>query len=270
MIVYIKTAVFVTLLFTACNNPREKDAVIHVPSIPIIQYSVTATFPHDTSLFTEGLLVHEGKLFESTGSPEEEQHLESLIGILDLTTGKIQGKVKLDKTKYFGEGIVILNGKIYQLTYKNKIAFIYDAKSFKLIGKFNYKNAEGWGLTTNGVEIIMSDGSEKLFFLKPEDFTPTKVIVVTDNGVPVTQLNELEYINGYIYANIWTTNNIVKIDPDTGRVVGKLDLTPLQQEAISINTNADVLNGIAYDSTTDKIYVTGKLWPKVYQLSFPH
>ena len=262
---------FVTLFFSFCNDrDTEERGAESVPLIPVINFSVTRDFPHDTSSFTEGLLVHNGQIVESTGSPDYLQHAKSIIGTLDLTTGKIAPKVELDKTKYFGEGIVILNNKVYQLTYKNKMGFIYDAKSFRKIGKFNYLNEEGWGLTTNGHDIIMSDGTDRLYFLNPRDLSRTKFIEVSENGVKLTSINELEYIKGYIYANIFETNNIVKINPDNGKVVGKLDLTSLHFEAKNINPNSDVLNGIAYDSTSDKIYVTGKLWPKVYQLNFLH
>jgi glutamine cyclotransferase len=256
---------------TRCNNNAGTDEPIkNHPATPIINFSVAQYFPHDTNSFTEGLLVHNGQLFESTGSPEELTQTHSLLGILDLKTGKINKKAELDRTKYFGEGIVVFKDKIYQLTYKNKIGFIYDANTFKNIGSFNYRNAEGWSLTTDGSELIMSDGTDSLDFLNYKDLHQTKVIRVTENGVPISNLNELEFIKGYIYANIWQTNNIVKIDPKNGEVVGKLDLTSLDSEAKNINPNADVLNGIAYDTASDKIYVTGKLWPKIYQINFPH
>ena len=260
------------LLYSCKGNSKSSETNIteSASKIPIINYSVISTFPHDTTLFTEGLLVHNGKLFESTGSPEELPNTKSLIGIINLSTGKIDKKVELDKKKYFGEGIVFLKNKLYQLTYKKQLGFIYDAESFKQVGTFNYSNLEGWSLTTNGVDLIMSDGTANLTFLSPDNLKPVKTITVTENGLPLKELNELEYIRGFIYANVWQTNYIIKIDPSNGKVVGKLDLNSLAIEAKYKNPNSDVMNGIAYDSTNDKIYITGKLWPNIYQINFPH
>ena len=168
-------------------------------------------------------------------------------------------KCELDKTKYFGEGIAFLNNKLYQLTYKNHLGFIYDAKSFKQISTFSYFNAEGWSLTTDGINLIMSDGTANLTFISPDSLRPVKIIAVRENGALLEKVNELEYIKGFIYANVWQTNDLVKIDPSNGKVVGKLDLNSLALEAKYKNPNSDVMNGIAYDSTTDKIYITGKL-----------
>jgi glutamine cyclotransferase len=214
--------------------------------------------------------VHKGRLFESTGSPEGTEGPRSLIGPLDLTTGKMDEKIELDRSKYFGEGIVFLNGKLYQLTYKDQMGFIYDEKTFKQTGTFSYTNLEGWGLTTDGEHIIMSDGTSKLTFLNPADMKPLKTITVTQNGSPLERLNELEYINGFIYANVWTTNYIVKIDVASGKVIGTINLSSLTYEAQRRNPDCDVLNGIAYDPAADKIYVTGKLWPNLYEIEFAH
>jgi glutamine cyclotransferase len=251
-------------------KPTKMDVAEPVPTVPIINFGVTQYFQHDINLFTEGLLVHDGQLFESSGAPQELPQAQSVIGINDLSTGKFEQKIAIDSKKYFGEGIVILNDKIYQLTYKNQVGFIYDAKSYKQIGKFSYANAEGWSLTTNGTDLIMSDGTANLTYLNPDGLQPIKTLEVTENGLPLEHVNELEYIKGFIYANVWMTNFIVKIDPITGKVLGKLDLSSLAFEAQSKNPNADVLNGIAYDSIADKIYVTGKLWPNIYQISFAH
>jgi len=264
---------FILMLSYGCSNSSgtaDKNAVETAPATPVVNYSVKSFFPHDTSLFTEGFLIHEGKLFESTGSPDDRPQARSLIGVVDLATGKMDVKAELDKSKYFGEGIVFLNGKLYQLTYTNQVGFIYDSKSFKQLGTFSYANKQGWSLTTNGGELIMSDGTSQLTFLDTLALKPIKKLTVTENGLPLEKLNELEYINGFIYANIWLTNFIVKIDPSNGRVVGKLDLASLAFEAKNKNPTADVLNGIAYDSVEDKIYVTGKLWPNIYEITFPH
>jgi glutaminyl-peptide cyclotransferase len=273
---YIFLLALGVLMGCSCGNNADTpdtDPDNNIPSnppVPLIGVSVGKYLPHDSTLFTEGLLFHNGQLFESTGSPAELVQTESLVGITDLNTGKFETKIKLDKSKYFGEGIVFLKGKLYQLTYENKIAFVYDAKTFKQVGTFNYPNKEGWGLTTDGTDIIMSDGTDALSFINPDDFKARRVLKVTEAGQPLDKLNELEYINGSIYANIWTTNYIVKIDPATGKVTGKLDLGSIVMDAKNKNPLADVLNGIAYDSTSKKIYVTGKLWTNIYQVDFAH
>jgi len=265
---------FLTLVAfcVSCNNNSTTESQAKEPSttVPVINYAVTKFFPHDTTLYTEGLLVHEGHLFESTGAPDDLPQTRSLIGIIDLSTGKMDVKVEIDRKKYFGEGIVILNNKLYQLTYTNQVGFIYDLPSFIGIGQFNYANKEGWSLTTNGKEIIMSDGTDKLTYLDTASLKPIRTLAVTENGIPLEKLNELEYIKGFIYANVFMTGMIVKIDPSNGKVVGRLDFTSLEFEAKNKNPNADVLNGIAYDSATDKIYITGKLWPNIYQIAFAH
>jgi glutamine cyclotransferase len=264
------TSFILAAAFIGCNNNTENPEATTAPATPVINYSVARFFPHDTSLYTEGFLVHEGKLYESTGSPNDHPETKSLIGIIDLATGKMDQKVEIDRKKYFGEGILILNQKLYQLTYTNQVGFIYDAVSFKQIGQFAYANKQGWSLTTDGKDIIMSDGTSKITFLDSATLKPVKTLAVTENGLPVESLNELEYIKGFIYANIWLTDFIVKIDPSTGKVVGRLDFTSLSFEAKNKNPEVDVLNGIAYDAATDKIYVTGKLWPNIYQIEFSH
>ena len=176
----------------------------------------------------------------------------------------------MDKHKYFGEGIAFFKDKIYQLTYKNQVGFIYDAKTYKQLGQFSFQNKEGWGMTTDGTHIIMSDGTNVLTYLDPANLKVIKTINVSNGGYAEDFLNELEYIHGYIYANIWTKNYIVKIDPGDGKVVGLLDLSSLTAEAKNNHSNSEVMNGIAYDSISDKIYVTGKLWPTIYQIDFPH
>jgi len=266
-------SIFIIILLNSCSDSSSNskpETSESTSATPIINYSVTHYFAHDTSLFTEGLLFHNGQLFESTGSPEELTQAKSVIGISDLLTGKFSPKIEIDKSKYFGEGIAFLNNKLYQLTYKNQLGFIYDTKSFKEIGQFKYANTEGWSLTTDGVNLIMSDGTNSLTYIDPLKLTPIKNLTVSEKGFPVDKLNELEFIKGFLYANIWTKDVIVKIDPSNGNVVGKIDLSYLTKEAKRINPHADVLNGIAYDSITDKIYVTGKLWANIYQIQFSH
>ena len=196
--------------------------------------------------------------------------LKSVLGIVDMKTGKLDAKVELDKKVYpFGEGMVILNGKIYQVTYKEQTGFIYDVKTFKKIGQFNYANKEGWGLTTDGKNVIMSDGTNYLTYFD-EEMKVVKTLAVNENGYAVDALNEMEYIKGFIYANIYTTGYVVKIDPKTGNVVAKINFTPVYYNVRNMNTYAQEMNGIAYDSIADKIYVTGKLWPYMYEVKFPH
>ena len=265
-------SVFLIVLLAACNNNTDKTTTPNSTekddTPPIINYSVVDSFPHDTTSFTEGLLVHEGQLYESTGHTEEFPSSRSLFGVVDLKTGKIQPKVELDKNKYFGEGIVFLNGKVYQLTYKTKIGFVYDAKTFKKIGEFTFPSEEGWGMTTDGTYLIMSDGSSNINYLDPNNFKLAKVLGVTDNNGPVSDINELELINGFLYSNQYRTNYILKIDPSSGKVVGKLDFTTLDSEAKNKYPGAAEMNGIAYDSVAKKIYVTGKLWPNIYEVRF--
>jgi glutaminyl-peptide cyclotransferase len=246
-----------------CKKPSEKPAAETGP--PTIYYKVKTTWPHDTEAFTQGLVIHNGILYESTG-----QEKKSWIGVIDIKTGTPDKKVILED-EYFGEGIAILNNKIYQLTYTTHKGFVYDLNTFRRIGEFTYPS-EGWGITHDGVNLIMSDGSEKLTYLDTTSLKPLKKVIVTDDRGPVNKLNELEYIDGFIFANQWQTNNIFKIDPLTGKVVGKMDLTALSQNAALRNNKADVLNGIAYHGGTKLFVVTGKNWPSYYvlQLSNPN
>lgn len=233
---------------------------------PVIQYSVVNKYPHDTAYFTEGLEFHNGQLFESSGGNADESPYPSEFGIADLKTGKVTSKVKLDKAKYFGEGITFFNDKLYHLTWTSGVGFVYDANTFKLIKEFKIPAKEGWGLTHDSTHLIMSDGSSNLYYLTPDSLKVANILRVTDNNGPVTNINELEYVNGYIYANQWETNYILKIDPATGSVVGKINLENLQKEAASLRPGADVLNGIAYNHETNQLLVTGKRWPYLYEI----
>lgn len=268
-------ALLATLLLGGCTDNRneKKEEVVATPlekTTPLIPFMVVNKFPHDTTAFTEGFLFHNGKLLESTGAPEYLPYARSAFGWSDLEKGILDVRVELDKKKYFGEGIVVLNNNLYQLTYINQMGFIYDAKSFQKKGQFNYANKEGWGLTTDGKYLVMSDGTNKLTFLDPLDQHLVKTMEVTENGYASDRLNELEFIKGYIYANVWMTNTVVKIDPANGQVVGKMELDELTVEARSKHKASLEMNGIAYDSITDKIMLTGKFWPYVYELKFQH
>jgi glutamine cyclotransferase len=215
-------------------------------------------WPHDSNAFTQGLILSDGKLLESTG-----QEGFSSLRRVELETGKVLKKVDVPKP-YFAEGIALLNGKIYQLTWQHQIGFVYDAQSFERVGQFNY-TGEGWGLATDGKSLILSDGSNRLRFLDPSDFHVTKTITVLDGQTPVNELNELEFVHGEIYANVWHDNRIATIDPQSGHVTAWIDLNGLMP-AGELQDPEAVLNGIAYDQTNDKLYVTGKLWPRLFEI----
>jgi glutamine cyclotransferase len=268
---------FASLLFIAygcgpdkTTEPVKNDSITTVANVPSLDYRTVHLLPHDTSSFTEGFFIHDGVFYESTGSPENYPMLRSIVGPLDTTTGKIISKAELDRNQFFGEGTIIFGDKLYQLTYTTQIGFIYDAKTFKQLGRFSFENKEGWGLTTDGKNIIMSDGTNILSYWDPATLKTVKTLQVSNAGYAEDYLNELEFIKGYIYANIWMKNYIVKIDPATGNVVATIDCASLMEEARQKNPNADVLNGIAYDPASDKIYLTGKLWKNIYQVDFPH
>jgi len=270
---FINPAIVITLLVSCSPGDKQSESQARLAPnnvTPIINYSVVNSFPHDITSFTEGFLIHEGSLYESTGFTEEFPQTRSLFGEVDLKTGKINPKVELDKSKYFGEGITFLNGKIYQLTYKTKIGFVYDAKTFKKIHEFTFASKEGWGMTTDSTYLIMSDGTAILTYLDPSTFKPIKALHVEDENGPVINLNELEYIKGFLYANVYTTSYIMKIDPNNGKVVGRLDLTSLKNEQKIKSPGSLEMNGIAYNAENDKIYVTGKLWSNVYEIHFSH
>ena len=255
----------------SCNNPGRENKPSESSTNPNdpaeLKFSVLNAYPHDTTAYTEGFLVHDGQLFESTGHTDSYPSSRSMFGIDDLKSDKIQTKVEIDKSKYFGEGITFLKGKIYQLTLTPGIGFIYDAKTFKKIGSFNF-NSEGWGMTTDGTYLIRSDGTSNLNYHEPDDFKLVKIVGVTDNYGPVNNLNELEYINGYIYANKYETNDILKIDPASGKVVAKANFDSLKKEVVNKYPGSEYMNGIAYDSVSKKIYITGKNWPSIYEIKF--
>ena len=262
------------LFLMACNNNNLRENDDHLSkenaTTPIINYAVINSYPHDTTSFTEGLLIYKGQLFESTGSPENMPQTKSLFGTFDTITGKINKKVELDRNKYFGEGITFLNDKVYQLTYQTKIGFIYDAKTFNKLGEFNYPGKEGWGMTTDSTYLIMSDGTGFLYFVDPSGFKTVKTVQVENEKGPVIKINELEYINNFIYANVYETNSILKIDPVSGKIIGLLDLTSLANEARGRYPGSMEMNGIAYDPLSGKIYITGKMWPTLYKIQFSH
>ena len=224
-------------------------------------YQIVAEYPHNTSHFTQGLEFKNNLLYEGTG-----QEGTSSIYQLDVKTSKVLKEYKLEN-KYFGEGITILNNKIYQLTYKNKIGFVYDLNTFKLLSTWNYKSNEGWGLTNDGQSLIMSDGTENIYYIHPETYKEEKRIQICNEYNIVPNVNELEYIKGEIWANIWQTDTIIIIDPESGKVKGEINLSGLSGTIMQNQREPiDVLNGIAWNPVTDKIYVTGKLWPKIFEI----
>ena len=264
------------LLLAGCAGNSEKTttdssttAAVATP-VPFLNISVGSVYKHDTSSYTEGFLFHNHQLFESSGATPEDAQSRSMAGIVNMNTGKIDRKIELDKNRYFGEGIAFFKDRLFQLTYTNQTGFIYDALTFKRLDSFRYQNKEGWALTTDSNSLIMSDGTSDLTYLDPVSLKPVKTLAVTENGAALDSLNELEYIKGFIYANRYLKNYIVKIDPATGKVVAKLDLSSLVAAEHVKNPNGDVLNGIAYDRDNDKVYVTGKLWVSIYQINFAH
>jgi glutaminyl-peptide cyclotransferase len=254
--------IIISVVLFACNNANDTPAP--PPNAPdVMNYSVQKIIPHDTSSFTEGLLIYKGSLYESAGD-----YGKSKLMKIDLNSGKVEKQINLDK-KYFGEGIVILRDTIYQLTYKEKTIFVYNM-DFKKINELTLTtdNGQGWGMTTDGTYLIVDDGSSNLYYYEPSTFKLIKKISVTDSGALGYNLNELEYIDGYIYANQWQLPYILKIDPSNGHVVAKADLTDILNQIKGKDPNAEVLNGIAYDATTKKIYITGKKWPDIYEVQF--
>lgn len=247
-----------------CQTGANGDRPTNTPSsstngpVPKYGYQIVNIWPHDSNAFTQGLIVTDGQLLESTGEVGR-----SSLRRVDLESGRVLKKVDVPEP-YFAEGIALLNGKIYQLTWQHHVGFIYDAQTFERTGQFNY-TGEGWGLTTDGQSLILSDGSNQIRFINPTDFHVTKTINVVDGAHPVEQLNELEYVNGEIYANVWHDNRIATIDPQTGHVNSWIDLNGLLQPG-DVQDQEAVLNGIAYDQKNNKLYVTGKLWPRIFEI----
>ncbi len=246
-------AIFIVTLFTIACKPGNKETANVIP------FKVVKVFPHDKSAFTQGLVIEYGRLFESTG-----QEGASWIAEVDIASGKQDKKVNLDSI-YFGEGITILGNKLYQLTWKSKKGFVYDVNTFQKLKEFAYDH-EGWGITHDGKNLIVSDGTHKIHLLDTATLSEVRVLEVKENAVAVDKLNELEFIGGYLFANRWMTNEVLKIDLATGNVVGRLDLSQLAVEANQSNPTADVLNGIAFEKKSGLLLVTGKWWPFLFAL----
>ncbi len=262
----IFTIAALAVLSASCNGNKddsegETDQPVSVASsVKNIPYNIVAQYPHDTSSYTEGLELYNGRLYESAGD-----YANSALQYGNLKTGKIEKQNKMGTDKIFGEGITILKGKIYQLTYTTNIVYVYDVSDITRIIKTFPWPYEGWGMTNNGTDIIVSTGSADLYFIDPETFKIKNTIHVHDGNGPVNNINELEWVNGAVWANIYTTHDIIRINPETGAIEGKMNFNALPG-ADSIPNRSEAMNGIAYDSTTRSFFITGKRWPKIYEL----
>jgi glutamine cyclotransferase len=266
---FTSLVIIASIILFGCNNNEEDgsgDDENRIATPISLSFQVLNQYPHDTTAFTEGFAFYGGRLYESTGSPDSPSTSGTWIAAIDLNTGKYEKKIDLGRT-YFGEGITFLHDQLYQLTWKNMKGFVYDARTFKKIREFTFKS-EGWGLTNDGTNLIMSTGSSNLYYMSPDSLNFIKMLPVQDNNGYVPNLNELEYIGGYIYANEWLTPNILKIDPATGYVVARMDLSKQVAEIKNKYPGSEEMNGIAHDSTTQKTYITGKKWPVIYEIKW--
>lgn len=254
----MKTICFLSILLSITTCLGAKESIDAKKPARTIGYEVVKAYPHDSKAFTQGLFYKDGFLYESSGGKGQ-----STLRKVELKTGKVLKSVKVPE-KYFAEGITLLGKRIYQLTWKDRRGFIYNLKDMKEEGRFTY-NTEGWGLTTDGQHLIMSNGSSSLYFLKTGPIRRARRIMVHDGNKQVKGLNELEFIKGYIYANVWKTDTIVVISPESGEVVGRIDLSELMKDKRPEDKEG-VLNGIAYDADGDRLFVTGKLWPKLFEI----
>ena len=236
---------------------RRPPAPLPTGSAPRYNYEIVNRYPHDPEAFTQGLLFRDGFLYESTGL-----NGRSSLRKVELETGRVVQRFDVDE-RYFAEGLADWNDRLIQLTWESNVAFVYDFASFKQVGTFDY-SGEGWGLTQDGTRLIMSDGSSTLRFRDPATFKETGQIAVRDGGLMVDDLNELEFVKGQIYANVWFVDSIAMIAPDSGLVTGWIDLRGLLPNRQAVG--ADVLNGIAYDAARDRLFVTGKLWPTLFEI----
>ncbi|HEX6334202.1 MAG TPA: glutaminyl-peptide cyclotransferase [Flavisolibacter sp.] len=257
-----------SLLFIIACNDNDTTADPPVPQTPVLSYSILSVRPHDTSWFTQGYEFHQDLLYIGTGN-----YGVSKLMQVQPATGKVVKQVSLPD-KEFGEGITILNDTLYQLTWKEHLVHTYHAATLQP-GRSMTLNGEGWGLTNDGSQLVVSDGSNRLYFYEPATFRLAKTVSVMESGTPAVNLNELEYVNGFIYANQWQYNSVLKIDPASGNVVARIDFTDLVNRVQSENPyldtrNSAVLNGIAYHPASKKFWITGKLWPHAYEVDFQH
>lgn len=243
------------------DNTRTKPLTVVSDIVPKkYSYQTLNAYPHSRKHFTEGLEFHNGFLYESTGENGESGIFKTVV-----QTGNVVQSYYLDDI-YFGEGISILNNKIYQLTYRAQKGFVYNLADFAVIDSFTYQSKEGWGMTNDGTNLIMSDGTHRLTWIDPADFSVVKTLQVANDKGVISNLNELEYINGTIYANIYTTEVIVQIDPETGKVLSEINLNGILNIYKTATDTVDFMNGIAYNKENDRIYVTGKWWPRLFEI----
>jgi glutaminyl-peptide cyclotransferase len=255
--------VIIWILLLACRNSESIDVLPERPYDHEIGYKIVRTYMHDTTSFTEGLFWFNGFLYESTG-------LEGKTSIqkIDLKNGTVTQRFNEKDKKIFGEGISCIDSKLYQLTWKNRVVNVFDLGTLKKKTQIVWPGKEAWGLTNDQTQLIASDGSDKIYFINPSEFTVDTTVAVFDQYGPVGNINELEFVNGFIYANIWQTDHIVKINSQTGEVVGRIDFSGILQKA-GVNYPAerlDVLNGIAYNPQNTHFYITGKYWPCIVEI----
>ena len=265
----MKQLIFCTLFFyllfiTACsnNNSSDDNTAQPVPVTPAISYNIIRTLPHDTSYFTQGLEFYKGTLLEGTGMKGKSKLIQK-----EFPGGKVLKELAIDP-QYFGEGITVLRDTLYQLTWQEHKVLVYTAKDFKKVKELSL-NTEGWGITNNGKELIVSDGSNNLYFYEPSNLKLLRTQGITENGEPAVNLNELEFIDGFVYANQWQYSYIIKIDTNSGQVVGKMDFSAIIKQVNAKYPYAEYFNGIAYNPETKKMYVTGKNWPEIFEIQMP-
>jgi glutaminyl-peptide cyclotransferase len=254
ILLWVMLSLGCSALATAAQDPEAPSGRV----APVSGYQVVAEFPHDPEAFTQGLVYEDNGFLEGTGLKGE-----STLRRVRLETGEVEQSIDLHDV-YFGEGIAVVEDRVYQLTYRNEVCFVYDRSTFERTDIFFY-NGEGWGLAYDGTELIMSDGSSSLVFRDPETFRIVREVEVLDGDQPVELLNELEWIDGEVWANVWQTDWIVRIDPDSGAVVGWIDMAGLLPDNVA-EDSVGPLNGIAHDAETRRIFVTGKLWPVLFEI----
>ncbi len=257
VLLVVLLCVVVIVVVLRINTPQTISSLPETME-PLMTYQVLNVYPHDPFAFTQGLIYLDGFLYESTGL-----YGESSLRQVALETGEVLQQVTLS-SDYFAEGLTVWEETLIQLTWREGMGFVYDALDFSVISQFGYPT-EGWGLTQDGERLIMSDGSSTLYFLAPETFQVVDTVTVTYKGEEIQQLNELEFIRGEVFANIWRTDELIRINPETGDVTGWIDLTGILPEDARIETT-DVLNGIAYDPAQDRLFITGKRWPYLYEI----
>lgn len=257
----LSRGLLLVILFTAVTlaRPAQTPSFRSTQGAPVYGFRVVNVFPHDPTAYTQGLVFHDGSLLESTGL-----NGQSSLRRVELSTGRVLKKVEMPR-EYFAEGIAVCGGKVFQLTWTSNKVFVYDVKTLDLVGETRYEG-EGWGLATDGRQLILSDGTNRIRFIDPDGFKTVRAINVQDNGAPVLNLNELEFVKGEILANVWQTDRIARIDPASGRILGWIELAGLLPARERGADPENVLNGIAYDARGDRLFVSGKRWPKLFEI----